>query len=73
MNKRIISKGSRFETLAGHMIVTGYNGHLVDVDVYEVDEDGDETKVEELRLTLNEIGHEMKAVDGRNHVVIWED
>ena len=71
MKKEIITKGMEISTEVGYLKVKGYNGSIVYVDEYTDDEDGNEV-VEEKMLTLEEIGHEMKAVDGRNHDLIWE-
>ena len=72
MRKETITKGSEISTLAGYMVATGYNGSIVYLDEYETDEDGEAEKVGERMLTLDEIAHEMKNVDGMNHKVIWE-
>lgn len=71
--KNIISVGSRVETLAGYEVATGYNGSIVYTDSYEVDADGSATKVNNRMLTLAEIGHLMREVDGKLHEVRFEE
>lgn len=72
MKPEYITKGTEVATAAGYEIITGWNGHIVYTDSYEVDEDGNESKVCERMLTLEEIGHLMKEVDGKNHKVVWK-
>ncbi len=67
-----ITKGSIIDTFFGTIEVTGYNGSIVYGIEREYDEEGNVEREEETRLTLNEIGHMMKEVDGRNHKV-WYD
>lgn len=71
MKKETISKGMEITTEIGYLKVKGYNGSIVYVDEVTDDENGNEV-VEERMLTLEEIGHEMKAVDGKNHDLRWE-
>lgn len=71
MKREIISKGMEITTEIGYLKVKGYNGSIVYVDEITDDEDGNEI-TEEKKLTLEEIGHEMKAVDGKNHDLRWE-
>ena len=73
MRKETITKGTQISTLSGYMVATGFNGSIVYLDEYETDEDGEAEKVGDRMLTLAEIGHEMKSVDGMNHNVIWEE
>ena len=73
MRKETITKGTQISTLSGYMVATGFNGTIVYLDEYETDEDGQEQKIGERRLTLSEIAQEMKSVDGMNHKVIWEE
>ena len=72
MKIEYIKKGSIIDTLFGTIEVTGYNGSIVYGIEREYDEEGNVEREEETRLTLNEIGHLMKEVDGRNHKV-WYD
>ena len=72
MIKESIKKGSLVTTMTGYMIVTGYNGHIVYVNQYVVDESSDLPEGE-FRYTLGEIGHMMKECDGRNRRVVWEE
>lgn len=71
MKKEIISKGMEISTEVGRLKVNGYNGSIVYVDEYTDDEDDNEV-VKERMLTLEELGLEMRAVDGSNHKVTWE-
>ena len=73
MRKETITKGTQISTLSGYMVATGFNGTIVYLDEYETDEDGQEQKIGERRLTLSEIAQEMKSVDGMNHKVILEE
>jgi hypothetical protein len=70
-----IRKGTQINTIEGYFVVTGYNGHIVYCDEYTTSEEDLDTfeKAGERRLTLQEIAHEMKKVDGRNHHVTWEE
>lgn len=61
--------GKEIETLAGYEIITGYTGEVVGTKSYEVDENGNGVYVNNRLLTLNEIGHLMKEVDGHNHKI----
>ena len=61
--------GKEIETLAGYEIITGYTGHIVGTKSYEIDENGNGVYVNNRLLTLNEIGHMMKDVDGHNHKI----
>lgn len=72
MIKESIKKGSIVNTLTGYMIVTGYNGHIVYVDQYVVDECSN-LPAGDMRYTLDEIGHLLKECDGRTHRVVWEE
>ena len=69
----IITKGSKIDTLAGYELVTNYNGSIVYTDSYEIDFNEELQKVGERMLTLEEIGHIMKEVDGCNHKVRYEE
>ena len=69
----IIRKGTKIDTATGYAHVTGFNGHIVYLDMYEANEDGYCRFSEERMLTLSEVGLMMKEFDGRNHKVIWED
>ena len=69
----IIKNGSEISTLAGYELVKGYNGSIVYTDSYEIDDDGNASMVDERMLTLEEIGHLMREVDGRNHNVRYEE
>lgn len=71
-----IRKGSEITTLAGYLVVTGYNGSIVYCDEYtNTDEDDPDKyeKTDERMLTLREIGHEMWEVDGRNHWLVYDE
>ena len=73
MKKHYIKKGDTINTMAGYEVVTGYNGSIVYTDSYEIGEDEEPEKVGERRLTLEEIGHIMREVDGLNHKVFYEE
>lgn len=73
MRTQYITKGDTINTMAGYEVVKGYNGSIVDTDSYEIGEDGEPEKVGERRLTLEEIGHIMREVDGLNHKVFYEE
>ena len=64
MEKDIITIGTEINTISGIIKVTDFNGSLVAVDEYDIDEEGTPMKVEENALTLNEIGNLMKQMDG---------
>ena len=71
-----IRKGSEITTLAGYLVVTGYNGFIVYCDEYtNADEDDPDKyeKTDERMLTLREIEHEMWEVDGRNHRLTYDE
>ena len=71
MKREIISIGTEISTEVGYLKVKSYNGSIVYVDEYTDDENGNEV-VEERMLTLEEIGKEMKSIDGKNHDLRWE-
>lgn len=73
MQKIHIGKGSKIDTISGYIIVTGYNGSIVDCDEYVINDNGEPKKTDERRLTLFEIGHLMKEVDGLNYRIFWKD
>lgn len=77
-----ITKGTEITTEQGYLIIKGYNGHIVYANHYmqtwpdDAEEFTDDTAtevVEERMLTLSEIGLIMRAVDGRNHRVIYDN
>jgi hypothetical protein len=71
-----IRKGSEITTLAGYLVVTGYNGSIVYCDEYtNTDEDDPDKyeKTDERMLTLREIEHEMWEVDGRSHWLVYDE
>lgn len=61
--------GKEIETLGGYEIITGYTGDVVGTKSYEIDENGNGVYVNNRLLTLNEICHLLKEVDGHNHKV----
>lgn len=71
MKKDIITIGTEINTISGIIKVTDFNGSLVAVDEYDIDEEGTPMKVDGNALTLNEIGNLMKQMDGQNHKVSW--
>ena len=70
-----IKNGDMITTLSGYELVTGYNGSIVYTDSYIHSEDDPDKLIKdgERMLTLDEIGHLMKEVDGRNHKVWYEE
>lgn len=70
-----IKVNDTINTIEGFLVVKGQNcGGLVYLDEYRVDDDGNEILNEKDRmLTLAEIGHIMKEVDGFNHDVRWAE
>lgn len=71
-----IRKGSEITTLAGYLVITGYNGSIVYCDEYtNTDEDDPDKyeKTDERMLTLREIEREMWEVDGRNHRLTYDE
>lgn len=73
MRSEYIAKGSIINTIFGEIEITGYNGSIAYCVEREYDESGEICREEEGRYTLNEIGHLMKEVDGRNHRVRYEE
>ena len=74
MGTDIISKGTEISTTEGYLVVKGQNcGGLVSLDEYVADESGEFALKGERTLTLSEVGHIMKDVDGKNHSVVWEE
>lgn len=69
MRKDKIYEGATIDTLTGNLKVKFYNGSIVDLDEYTIDDDDNLVKTGETRLTLEEIGHVMKELDGMNHKV----
>lgn len=61
--------GDTVNTLAGWLVITGFNGSIAYCDEFE---DGEETSVETM-LTPEEIGHRMRELDGKNHHVAIDD
>ena len=61
--------GKKCSTFLGYDLITGYNGHIVSIISYEIEDDGYEKFDQESTLTLSEIGSLMKEMDGRNHKV----
>lgn len=71
-----IRKGSEITTLAGYLVVTGYNGSIVYCDEYtNTDEDDPDKyeKTDERMLTLREIEREMWEVDGQSHRLTYDE
>jgi len=73
MKRETITTGTEISSLEGKLVITGYNGHIVYVDEYTLLDEGEYKFNTKRMLTLNEIAHEMKEVDGLNYKVIWED
>ena len=73
MKKNYITRDTQINTMAGYIIAEDYNGSIVECSEYIVNEDGSLEETDGRRLTLNEIGHLMKEVDGQNHKVFWID
>lgn len=69
MKKNTITTGTEIATMDGMLKATGFNGSIVYLD--EFNDEGEQ--VGERMLTLREIGEEMKAIDGQNHKVSWEE
>lgn len=69
MRKDKIYEGATIDTLTGSLKVKFYNGSIVDLDEYTIDDNDNLVKTGETRLTLEEIGHVMKELDGLNHKV----
>lgn len=71
--KDFIKTCDHIATVSGELVVTGFNGSIVDCEEYEINENDELIKIDDRRLTLNELGHIMKDLDGQNHTVIWEN
>ena len=68
-----IRRGKEIKTQDGYIVIGGYNGYAVEVECYTVDEDGNESLTDTGEWTLEEIAHEMKAVDGKRHFLIYDN
>lgn len=74
MKADIIRKGTRIDTIDGYEIVTGFNGSIVYTDSYQLNDEGTDVYLAgEGRLTISDIEHKMKEVDGLNHSVRYEE
>ena len=83
MKKKVITKGSRIDTLEGHMMATGFNGHSVTFECFEpemienergrlIDTPGGQMiQTGERRLTLHEIRQELMEVGEYVDRVVW--
>lgn len=74
MIKEVIGAGSEVLGNDGIFIAESYNGDIVFGRQYEWNPDTDNYDIDagDRMLTLNEIGHMMKDLDGQNHKVVWE-
>lgn len=72
MTKELIRKGTEISTIEGYMTATGFNGNIVYFDAVVYDENGNIAEENERRLTLEEVGHIAKEVDGKNHKFVWD-
>ena len=74
MKAEYIHEGTEIGTTAGFVVCKSYNGSIVYADSYGVDAEGHEAIIHmDDMFTLSEIGALMKAIDGRNHIIRWDE
>lgn len=74
MNRVInVHVGAEIPVLDGVLYVRSINvANLIYCDHFIVTEAGDLESAGEMRLTAEEVAHEVKAIDGLNHKVIFD-
>ena len=68
-----ITKGSEINTQTGYLKVYGRGPELIYCEEFEIGENDEPVYTGDRNLTLSEIGHIMKEVDGKNYTVFWRD
>ena len=70
MKKERIWAGKEINTPEGYAVVKGYNGCIVFVEEYIIDEEGNERKGDTRFWTLNEIAHIVGKIGWKNTFVV---